>query len=196
MTQLASNPIASAVSAHLHALAAGWKSLMVRGVCAVLFGVFALAVPALTLPAVLWMFAALAILDGVFALAAAASGRARSIIPTWWLILVGLLGIGVGVTTILSPALTAITLATFVGVWALVRGIITIAGAVHLRKVIQNEWSLIISGLIDVAFGTFVVLRPGEGILAMMMVVGAFAIVGGITLITLALRLKRHVRVA
>lgn len=192
MTQLASPPAAAATVPHLHALALGWKSLLLRGICAIIFGVIAVAAPIATLGTLIWLFAAFAIVDGVFAIAAAISGRMRAYAPTWWLVLVGVLSIVAGLTIFEYPALSTLLMLTFIGVWAIFRGVFEIVGAIQLRKVIKNEWSLIIGGLIDIAFGAYVLAFPGRGALAMVLVIGIFAIISGFSLITLAMRLKKH----
>ncbi|MBX3390709.1 MAG: HdeD family acid-resistance protein [Phycisphaeraceae bacterium] len=192
MTQLASAPASAATAPHVHALAMGWKSLLVRGICAIIFGVIAVAAPIATLGTLIWLFAAFAIVDGVFAFAAAISGRLRAYAPTWWLVLVGVFSIVAGLTIFAYPALSALLMLTFIGVWAIFRGIFEVVGAIQLRRVIKNEWALIIGGLIDIAFGVYVLAFPGQGALAMVVVLGIFAIISGFSLIALAMRLKKH----
>ena len=84
-------------------------------------------------------------------------------IPTWWLVVVGLLGIAAGVVTFLWPGITAVLLVMFIGAWALVHGIFEIIGAIQLRKEIDNEWMLIFGGLLSVLFGIVVLIAPGAG---------------------------------
>jgi uncharacterized membrane protein HdeD (DUF308 family) len=98
---------------------------------------------------------AFALVDGVVSLIAAFTGAAKSV-PTWWLAVVGLLGIGAGVMTFLWPGITAILLVLFIGAWALVHGIFEIIGAIQLRKEIDNEWMLILGGVLSVLFGAVV----------------------------------------
>lgn len=192
MTQLASPPVAAATVPHLHALAMGWKSLLLRGICAIIFGAIAVAAPIATLGTLIWLFAAFALVDGVFALAAAISGRMKAYAPTWWLVLVGVFSIGAGLTIFAYPALSALLMLTFIGVWAVFRGVFEIVGAVQLRKIIKNEWALIFGGLIDIAFGAYVLAFPGRGALAMVVVLGIFALISGGSLVALAMRLKKH----
>ena len=112
--------------------------------------------------------------------------------PRWWLIVVGLAGIGVGVLTFLWPGLTTILLIYFIGAWSIVHGIFEIVGAIQLRKEIDNEWWLMLAGLLSVIFGVLVFAFPGAGALALIWYIGAYAIVFGILLVALALRLRRH----
>src|SRR4029453_17639755 len=77
-------------------------------------------------------------------------------VPTWWLVVVGLLGIAAGIVTFAWPGITAIMLVLFIGAWALVHGIFEIIGAIQLRKEIDNEWMLILGGALSVLFGLIV----------------------------------------
>jgi uncharacterized membrane protein HdeD (DUF308 family) len=112
--------------------------------------------------------------------------------PRWWMAVVGVIGILAGIVAFANPGLTALTLLMLIAAWAIVSGIFEIVGAIRLRKEIDNEWLLILHGVISVLFGLFVWLQPGEGALAIIWVIGAYAIIGGIILCVLAFRLRSH----
>lgn len=175
----------------LHALAKNWWLLLLRGIASIVFGVLAFAWPGLTLVTLVLFYGAFALVDGVIALVAAFSGGAKPA-PTWWLVVVGLLGIAAGIATFLMPGITALLLIIFMGAWALVHGIFEIVGAIQLRKEIDNEWMLILSGIVSVLFGLIVLIAPGAGALGLIWAIAAYSIVFGITFIALALRLKNH----
>jgi uncharacterized membrane protein HdeD (DUF308 family) len=146
----------------LHALAKCWWLLLLRGIAAVLFGLLAFIWPGLTLVTLVLLYGAFALVDGVISLVAAFTGSAKPI-PTWWLVVVGLLGIAAGIVTFAWPGITAILLVLFIGAWALVHGIFEIIGAIQLRKEIDNEWMLILGGALSVLFGRIVLIAPGAG---------------------------------
>src|SRR4051794_33775755 len=173
----------------LHALAKGWWLLLLRGIAAIVFGVLAFAWPGLTLVTLVLFYGAFALVDGVIALIAAFTGGAKPV-PTWRLVVIGLLGIGAGIATFAMPGITAILLILFIGAWALAHGIFEIIGAIRLRKEIDNEWMLILSGVVSVLFGLIVLVAPGAGALGLIWAIAAYSIVFGITFIALALRLK------
>ena len=175
----------------LHALAKGWWLLLLRGIAGILFGVLAFAWPGLTLLTLVILYGAYALVDGIFALVAAFSGRAAPL-PTWWLILVGIAGIAAGIVTFMWPGITAFVLVLFIGSWAIVHGIFEIVGAIQLRKEIDNEWLLILAGALSVLFGLLVIAMPGSGALALIWVIGAYSIIFGILLVGLSLRLRKH----
>ena len=126
----------------LHALAKSWWLLLLRGIAAIIFGILAFVWPGLTLVTLVLLYGAFALVDGVISLIAAFTGSAKPM-PTWWLVVVGLLGIAAGIVTFAWPGITAILLILFIGAWALVHGIFEIIGAIQLRKEIDNEWMLI-----------------------------------------------------
>jgi uncharacterized membrane protein HdeD (DUF308 family) len=175
----------------LHVLARRWWLLLLRGIAAIIFGVLAFAWPGLTLITLVFLYGAFALIDGVIALAAAFSGAAKPV-PTWWLVVVGLLGIAAGIVTFLWPSMTAIVLVLFIGAWALAHGIFEIIGAIRLRKEIDNEWALILGGILSVVFGAILIIAPGAGALGLIWAIAAYSIVFGILFIVFSLRLRGH----
>lgn len=175
----------------LHALAKNWWLLLLRGIAAIIFGVLAFIWPGLTLLVLVILYGAYALVDGVLSLAAAVMGRGGPV-PTWWLVIVGVLGIAVGILTFVWPGITALVLILFIGAWALVTGIFEIIGAIRLRKEIDDEWMLILSGALSVLFGLGVMILPGAGALALIWVIAIYAIIFGVLMIALALRLRKH----
>jgi len=173
----------------LTTLAQNWWAIVLRGVFAVIFGVGAFIWPAITLAALVLLYGAYAVVEGVMAVAAAMIGRQPGAFP-WGMLLAGWASIVVGVITFLWPGLTALALLYFIAVWAVVRGIFEIIAAVQLRKEIQNEWLLGLSGLLSIVLGLFLMFAPGAGILALLWWVGATAIVFGVLTIILGFRLK------
>jgi uncharacterized membrane protein HdeD (DUF308 family) len=174
----------------LHALARNWWLLLLRGICAVIFGVLTFVWPGVTLVTLVLLYGAYALVDGVFALAAAVMGGAPA--PRWWLAVVGLLGIAAGLVTLFMPGMTALVLLYFIAFWAIAIGIMQIVGAIRLRKEIENEWWLVAAGALSVLFGLLLVVQPGAGALALIFTIGVWAIVYGVVLIAFALRLRKH----
>ena len=173
----------------LDALNRNWGWVALRGAVAVLFGIFAFLWPGKTLSAVVLVFGAYAFADGILSLVAAFKVRDQGR-PFWSLVIVGLLGIAAGAAALFWPGMTALLLVTFIGAWALVMGIFEIIAAIRLRKEIQGEWLLVLSGVLSVLFGLAVLLQPGAGALALIWVIGAYAFFFGILLLVLAFKLK------
>lgn len=178
----------------LHDLARNWWLLLLRGIAGIAFGALAFLWPGLTLLTLIILYAAYALAGGIFAVAAAVMGPG-GMAPRWWLALVGLCGIAAGVLAFLWPGVTALVLLLFIAGWAVATGIFEIIGAIQLRKQIDNEWLLILSGIVSILFGIGIAILPGAGALALVWVIGAYAIASGILYVSLAFRLRRHAHV-
>ena len=145
-------------------LARNWWALVLRGLFAVLFGIMALAWPGITLGALVLLYGAYALADGVFAIAAVMAGRTGG--RPWWSLLVeGLVGIAVGIMTFAWPGITALVLLYLIAAWAVVTGIFEIVAAIRLREEIRGEWLLALSGILSILFGLALVdlARRGGG---------------------------------
>jgi uncharacterized membrane protein HdeD (DUF308 family) len=174
----------------LRALGRNWWLLLLRGLASILFGIAAFIWPGLTVLALTLLYGAFAMADGILSLGAALTGGGDRSVPTWWLALIGLLGIAAGVVAFLWPGLTAFALVIMIGAWAVTIGILEIIGAIWLRNEIEDEWLLIAAGLLSVLFGLALLLKPGAGALALAWAIGTFAILSGLLLVAFAFRLK------
>lgn len=183
-----------APSLMLHALARNWWLLLLRGICAILFGVLTFVWPGVTLLTLVLLYGAFALADGALALAAAITGGTAT--SRWWLAIVGLLGIAAGVVTFLWPGMTAVVLQLFIAGWAMATGVMQIIGAIQLRKEIDNEWLLIAGGALSIIFGLILLLQPAVGALALLFTIGAYAILYGILLVSFSLRLRKRSHLA
>lgn len=181
------NPIAQLLSRF-------WWMILLRGVMAVLFGISAFAWPGLTLVTLTMLFAAYAFVDGVFEVIHAVGHRKE--IENWGLLfLEGVFGILFGVLAFQSPELTttvgAVIVAFYIAAWATVTGAMRIAMAVRLRKVIEGEWLLGLSGAVSILLGLFLMVRPAVGALAMLYFVAGWAILLGLFPIVFAFKARR-----
>lgn len=166
-----------------------WWILILRGIAAILFGIVAFVWPALTGVALVIAFGAYALLDGVFAVVTGISRLGHSS-RGWAFLLEGLLGIVVGLAALLLPGVVAVALIYLIAAWALITGIFEIVSAVQLRKEITNEWALGLSGLLSIVFGVLVMLQPATGGLAVVWILGGYAIAFGVLLIIAGIRLR------
>jgi uncharacterized membrane protein HdeD (DUF308 family) len=188
MTYAANPPLGPRLM--LHALCKNWWLILLRGIAAIVFGVLTFIWPGITLLTLVLFYGAFALVDGVLAIAAAVMGGTPA--PRWWLAIIGLLGIAVGILTFAWPGVTALVLLLFIAGWAIATGVLQIVGAIKLRKEIDNEWLLIAGGALSVLFGLILVVQPGTGALTLLYVIGAYAILYGILLVFLSLRLRTH----
>jgi uncharacterized membrane protein HdeD (DUF308 family) len=181
-------------------LARNWWLLALRGVVAIMFGIMALVwigligvatveEVAASLEALVLLFGAYALVDGVFVIGAAIKGNTGRT-PRLLLLLEGIAGVIFGILTFLWPSLTALVLLYLIAAWALIGGIFEIMAAIELRREINNEWMLILGGIASVVFGLLLVIFPGAGALAVIWLIGSYAILFGVILLALAFRLR------
>jgi len=175
----------------LSSLTRNWWLLLLRGIAAIALGVLAFVLPGITLLALTLLWGTYAILDGIFALAAVIAGSGAEPSSRWWLALVGACGILVGIGTFFTPGMTAFVLLMFIASWAIVVGVLQIWGAIQVRKEIENEWLLALSGLLSIAFGVVAIASPGAGAVSVVWLIGWFALLVGCIYIALAFRLKK-----
>lgn len=189
----------SAFPAGLRAiLGDNWWLLLLRGIAAIAFGVLALFWPAITLISLTLLWGAYTLVDGVFALWAAISGRANApaMGPRWWMAISGVVSILAGLAAFFWPGMTAFILLIFIGIWAIIIGVLTIWGAIQARKEIEGEWVLGLFGLLSIAFGALVLFQPGAGALSLIWTIAGYSIFAGVLLIMLAFRVRKFKRPA
>jgi uncharacterized membrane protein HdeD (DUF308 family) len=167
-----------------------WWAPLLRGVLAIVFGIVLLVMPLASVVTLVFLFGGFALADGVLAIVQALrfahpdSGR-------WWVTIVqGLIGIAIGVVTFFYPGITATTLGLLVAAWAIMTGVFEIATAIRLRRVIKNEFFLVLAGIASLVLGLVLVVFPLGALLLIVYVIAAYAFVSGIALVALAFRLR------
>ncbi|MDB6027958.1 MAG: hypothetical protein JWM68_4181 [Verrucomicrobiales bacterium] len=167
-----------------------WWVMALRGLAAILFGVWAFLWPGITLLGLIYLFGAYALVNGLLVVVQgfkAPSGYPR----VGSLVIEAIASIAAGVIAFVVPGITAFALLVLIASWAIVNGITEIVAAVRFRKIIKHEWLLVLAGIASLVFGVLMVLLPGAGALAVVWWIGGFAIAFGILLIALAFRMRR-----
>jgi uncharacterized membrane protein HdeD (DUF308 family) len=171
-------------------LTRNWWLVVLRGVLAILFGLTAFFWPGLTLLALILVFGVYAIMDGVMAMMTGlVSSRYSS---RWWVFLLeGVISVAAGVVAILRPGLAGFVLIAVIAIWAILTGILEIAAAIRLRREITNEWMLAFAGFLSIVLGVLLFFQPAAGGLVITLMIGAYALIFGIMLLTLGFRLRK-----
>lgn len=176
-------------------LAKWWWTLVVRGVIAIVFGLLAFAAPAFGIAMLVALFAVWALIDGVGSLLTGIRTRGRD--RSWWIeMLEGVVGVAVGLVALLLPGFAAEVLVRLIAIWSIVTGVIEIALAIRLRRVLEGEIWLALAGVASVLFGGLILLFPAAGALSLVWLIGSFAIAFGAFLIMLGWRLRTVDRMA
>ncbi|MBE7521668.1 MAG: HdeD family acid-resistance protein [Burkholderiales bacterium] len=166
-----------------------WGWILLRGIASIAFGAMAFLWPGLTIVVLVIMWGAWAFVDGVTSLITAWKARDGGK-PIWPLVLIGVLGIGAGLITFFAPGVAAATLLVFIAWWAIITGVFEIVHAIRVRKSIANEWMLILSGVLSVVVGIYMLSSPAGGALAIVWVIAAWSILFGVLLCSAAFRLR------
>jgi uncharacterized membrane protein HdeD (DUF308 family) len=170
-----------------------WWALALRGALALLLGLLALIWPGATLLTLVALFAAYALIGGGVTLVGALQNR-RSDRGWWMMLALGIVSVVAGVIALVQPGLTALLLVLLMGFNALFGGAFEIAAAIRLRRRIEHEWLLGLTGLASVVFGLLVLVYPGAGALALVWMISLYATTIGVLLLVLAMRARRWPR--
>ncbi|HEV7842287.1 MAG TPA: HdeD family acid-resistance protein [Pyrinomonadaceae bacterium] len=172
-----------------------WWTLVLRGLVAIIFGLLTFVWPGISLVALVFLFGAYALVDGAFAIVAGI--RAPREYKRWWVLLIeGIFSVIAGVLAFAVPGITALFLLGLIAAWAILTGVMEIVAAIQMRKYITGEWLMILSGIASILFGGLLLWNPGAGALAVVWIIGAYAIVFGVLLVGLGFRLRGLERTA
>jgi uncharacterized membrane protein HdeD (DUF308 family) len=171
----------------LELLSRRWWLVVLRGVVAVAFGLLAVAWPEITVLALALLWGVYVLADGISAAMIGFAGTGHDRLLHLG---IGTLGVLTGVLALVWPGITALVLLVVIAVWAIIAGVMQIAAAVRLRKVIRREWFLAVSGAVSIVLGLLLIVQPAEGAIALVIAIATFVIAWGVVLIVLGFRLR------
>ncbi|HEX6043754.1 MAG TPA: DUF308 domain-containing protein [Pyrinomonadaceae bacterium] len=167
-----------------------WWAMLLRGLIAIVFGVIALARPGLTLITLILLFGIYVLADSITALWIGGYSR------MWPFLIIGIIGVVVGLGTIAYPGLTAVTLLYVIALWSIVRGIGDLLTVLWWRSQQRSLAELIVGGLVSIVFGAWLLSAPAQGALAVVWVIGVYAVIVGVAMCIFAFRLRSQVPAA
>lgn len=173
----------------LELLFKNWWVLLLKGILLIIFGVLSFLNPGATIAALVYWFAVFVMLDGAISVIAVMM-KWKTEEDKWLILAEGLISLLFGLLIFRSPDSFATFVGFLIGFWAIFIGIARIAMAIQLRKEIEGEGWLILSGVLSVLFGIIVFARPGVGVTTVLWMAGIFAILIGILLVLLSFKLK------
>lgn len=166
-----------------------WSMFALRGLIAIIFGIIALIQPEQTTQALVLVFGAFALADGITTIFAGIS--AAPYFDRWWVLLLeGAAGVIIGLYAIFSPDMTTRALLYVIASWAIIIGILEIVVAIRFRSVLEDEWMLVLGGLLSIVFGGLLFVFPAAGEVSVIWVIGIYAIVFGTSEMIFAFRLR------
>ena len=169
------------------------RALLVRGIIYLLFGVLALVLPNLTVRLLIILFGIFAIVGGAGSIGMGLMGRGE--LAAWRLLVAeGAVGLVLGILMLAFPSFTEALLVILIGVWAILSGIFEIGDAIRLRRQIEGEWAMGLMGLLSLVLGVLFVAMPGAGLIALVWVLGTYAILLAVLLFYLSFEIRRFGR--
>ena len=170
-----------------------WIFAIIRGVLAIIFGLIAFFGPIATAIALAIVIGVFAIVTGVFDIIEAIRHRGSSSMIVR--IVLGAVSILFGILVLVWPDISLAIFVIMVGVWAIITGILQIVSSVRHRAVPDSGWVWgIVGGALTILFGVVVLIWPGIGIVTIIWIIGIWAVVWGIALIVLGVRLRKAAR--
>ncbi len=163
-------------------------ALAVRGAVAILFGLLALLWPEFIAEAFMLVFAVYFLVQGLFALFSAADLRQEA--HRGSLVIQALFGIGAGLALFFFPRVFMLIIIWVIAFWALVSGSLEIGAALHLPSGAGGKWLFLLSGVFSIAIGLALLARPGVGLVAVLWLIGIYAILAGVTRLAVAFRIR------
>ncbi len=169
-----------------------WWQILLRGIIALIFGIVILAWPGPTLLIFGILFGAFIFVDGIFTLVAAINykkGGGRRV----WMFVSAIAGILLGLIILVAPTVIPfliVILVYLVAAWALITGVMELVYAFQANQDTAIRWMFAISGILSIILGILMFIKPLTGALVIAIVVGAYAVLAGILLIALSIRLR------
>ncbi|MEI2259514.1 MULTISPECIES: HdeD family acid-resistance protein [Stenotrophomonas] len=179
----------SPLSPLLSAVGRSWWILLLYGLVALGFGIIAIGWPMSAAIALAWTLGVMAIVEGVISLLAlitGASGASRG-----WLLLYVVASLGFGILAVINPLATASVLVLFLAAWLLVAGIYRIVFAIRVRRQIQGEWLLILSGVLAIVLGLLFAANPYAGVAVTTLWIGIGSLLYGVLQVLVAFKLRK-----
>ena len=171
-------------------LTSNWWALALRGAVSILLGLVAFTMPGITVTALVYVFGLYVFVEGVLAIMAALRGIREH--DRWgWMLIEGIVCIVAAVAAFMMPGVGALAIVYLVAAWAVVTGALEIAAGIKLRKIIDNEWLLILAGVLSLALGIYILMRPGVGLLLLVTWVGVYALFAGILMLMLSFKIRK-----
>jgi uncharacterized membrane protein HdeD (DUF308 family) len=175
------------------AISRNWWMLLISGLAAIVFGILTFIYPGITLGILVAFYGAYALVDGIFTIIAAINQGERG--QRWgFLMFSGIISILAGVFTFFYPHITATVLYVIIAAWAILRGVVVIAAAIQLRRIVPHDWALGLMGVLSILFGALLFAYPAAGLLSVIWLIALFAVLYGISEIVMALRVHSYGR--
>lgn len=166
-----------------------WWVILLFGLFSLLFGVMALVNPVSTGASLTWAIGVLALAEGILGIIGAF--RKDAGVSRGWMIFYAAISIIFGLMAMANPLSMAASIAMVMGVWFVISGVMRIIFAIRVRKEIDHEWMLILSGLLGVIVGVMLLMAPVAGVVVGTIWIGIGALIYGVLQIWAAFQVRK-----
>ena len=169
-----------------------WRFVILAGVLSILFGLFAMFWPGLTVSILVTIFGAFIVATGLVWLVM--SFASIKVDPVWWLsTLFSILCMAAGVYLLVNPSITITLFVILVAIIIFVQALVDLVGASYSDEK-STKWIWTLFGVLGVAFGVVILLYPEDATNVFIWLVGLYAFIRGVVDIVYACRAKRGVK--
>ena len=187
MSTLSNNPL----STQYAEIARGaWIWAVVRGALAIVFGIVALVSPITTAVVLAIVIGVFAVVDGIVDLVDAI--RHRGSPGVGLRVFLGVVSLLFGIIILVWPGKTLGFMVVLIAIWSILIGLLQIVANVSIRKDAPGAWVWgAVSGALGLIFGIVVLFNLGIGLVALIWLIGIWAIVFGLALIVLGVQVRK-----
>jgi uncharacterized membrane protein HdeD (DUF308 family) len=165
------------------------SSLLWRGLLAIAVGVVSVAWPNITVGAFVILFAVYAFIAAAMDTVRAFSSKSAG--PVFGYLLLAVISAAAGVAALVWPDITAFVLVIWIAAWATVTGVIEVALAFRHGQTAGERAMWAITGLVSIALGVVLFIRPDIGALSLATVFGLFSIFYGVSALMLSFQARK-----
>ena len=179
-------------------LRGAWWVMLLRGILAIVLGLFAFLKPACVLIGIVQLMGLFFLVDGVLLIVGAVAGHTGG--SRWLAILGGIFYILAGIAIFSSPLFSTLITEAFViylmACFVMITGSMRIATAIRLWQVHAHKWLLLVEGIIGIMFAMVLIGAPIIAAVVLMQIIGIIAIIMAINMIILAFGLRKLAQMA
>ncbi|WP_314101190.1 DUF308 domain-containing protein [uncultured Stenotrophomonas sp.] len=166
-----------------------WWVLLLYGLVAIGFGLIAVLRPLSAAAGLAWAIGVMALVEGLISLFAVFGGNSGA--PRGWALVYALASIAFGALAVINPLVTAKVLVLILSIWLIMAGVYRIVFAIRVRRQIEGEWLLIVSGVLVIVLGVMMFANPLGGVAVTTLWIGIGSLLYGILQIVVAFRLRK-----
>ena len=167
-----------------------WVIFIINGLIAILFGLLLISVNIELLRQLMRVIGIVLVAGGgMMFYSSYKSMKAKK--PFFLLMFEALLALVIGAVIAISPGKFMNLFLILLGIWAVVMGLLQIIVAVQMRKKMGHHYLFTLNGIITLVFGILLFYNPLGTSRALLMVIGFLALLAGVVMIILGLRVRR-----